>query len=452
MNRGKSIFVQIPSYRDPQLLPTLLDMIETASFPGLLHISICWQHGTEEGTPGLASVGLEYRETEEGGIYPVHIYHKNGATIDVIDVHYSHSKGCGWARHLAQSRYRGETYNLQIDSHHRFSDQWDVKMGDLLELLRPRTPKPLITGHPPDFNPATYPLDRQEYTSGIVFDCFSPTGVVKLRSIRLPPRPEGSAAFRAKFIAGGFIFSDGTFVSDVMSDPDQFFCTEEISLSLRAFTHGYEFFHPYETMLWHQYHNLAQKVWDDHSEAQVSEGALEKSARSRSLAALQKTLTLLEISLDPTPNDPGKFGLGSIRTLPEYERYVGLSFRNRAVQPDSLTPHEPDSSLSLLDRTDWELRLIYFRTVRISVHLASDHHRHPTSVLVSCHAADGSVHSMRELSIQELKTLSADGHLQYDQDLRLWRHQLPISYAIHARSSESASDPHLSISAEEIAA
>jgi hypothetical protein len=43
-DRKNTIFVQIASYRDPQLLPTLKDMIDKAEHPENLRIGICWQH------------------------------------------------------------------------------------------------------------------------------------------------------------------------------------------------------------------------------------------------------------------------------------------------------------------------------------------------------------------------------------------------------------------------
>ena len=45
---GKTIFVQIASFRDSQLLPTLRDMIDKAEEPDNLKICICWQHSDKD--------------------------------------------------------------------------------------------------------------------------------------------------------------------------------------------------------------------------------------------------------------------------------------------------------------------------------------------------------------------------------------------------------------------
>ena len=47
-NKSKTIFVQIASYRDPQLLPTLDDMFSNADNPDDIYVGIAWQHSEED--------------------------------------------------------------------------------------------------------------------------------------------------------------------------------------------------------------------------------------------------------------------------------------------------------------------------------------------------------------------------------------------------------------------
>ena len=44
----KSIFVQIASYRDPQLVPTIKDLISNAKHPENLKICIAHQHDVKK--------------------------------------------------------------------------------------------------------------------------------------------------------------------------------------------------------------------------------------------------------------------------------------------------------------------------------------------------------------------------------------------------------------------
>ena len=42
------IFVQIASYRDPELIPTVLDLVDKAKNPEALRIVVAWQHDDNE--------------------------------------------------------------------------------------------------------------------------------------------------------------------------------------------------------------------------------------------------------------------------------------------------------------------------------------------------------------------------------------------------------------------
>ncbi len=100
---NNKIFVQIASYRDPQLIPTIEDMLEKASHPENLTFGICWQ----------------YDETEDINKYD------DDPRFKISKHHYTESEGLGWARHITNTLYSGEKYTLQIDSHHRFVEGWD---------------------------------------------------------------------------------------------------------------------------------------------------------------------------------------------------------------------------------------------------------------------------------------------------------------------------------------
>ena len=48
MLQNNKIFIQIASYRDPQLVPTIKDCIEKAKYPENLIFAITWQHSLED--------------------------------------------------------------------------------------------------------------------------------------------------------------------------------------------------------------------------------------------------------------------------------------------------------------------------------------------------------------------------------------------------------------------
>ena len=85
MGNGK-IFIQIASYRDPQLLPTLRDCISKSKNPDNLVFSISWQHSVEDEWDNL-------KEFDGDGRFKI------------IDIDYKDSKGACWARNKLQQQY-----------------------------------------------------------------------------------------------------------------------------------------------------------------------------------------------------------------------------------------------------------------------------------------------------------------------------------------------------------
>ena len=104
LSTKNKIFISIGSYRDPQLLPTLRDCIKNAKNPDNLVFGTCWQH-------------VEKESLEE---------FKTDPRVRYLDINYMESKGTCWARaNIQEQLYKGEEYYFQLDSHHRFVENWD---------------------------------------------------------------------------------------------------------------------------------------------------------------------------------------------------------------------------------------------------------------------------------------------------------------------------------------
>ena len=82
------IFVQIASYRDPQLIPTIKDMLANAKKPKNLVFSIARQFAEEDGFDNLD----EFR---------------NDKRFKILDIPHEEAKGVCWARNLTQQLYDG---------------------------------------------------------------------------------------------------------------------------------------------------------------------------------------------------------------------------------------------------------------------------------------------------------------------------------------------------------
>jgi len=317
---SSDIFIQIASYRDPQLGPTLRDAAARATDPRRLHFCIAWQHGPEETA-----------EQQFGGL-------PEGVKLTILDIPHVESKGACWARHQIQQKYGGETYTMQLDSHHRFVDGWDDVCIDMLESLRDAGfAKPLLTAYLPSFDPERDPEARVAVPWYQWFDRFIPEGAVFTRPGDLVNWQERTSPPHARFYSAHFAFTLGAFALEVQHDPEFYFHGEEISITARAYTHGYDLFHPHRLIAWHEYTRRGRaKHWDDHDAwvgANVSCHDL-----NRQLFGMDE---YADQPLKVAAVQQGPFGFGTVRSLEAYERYAGICFRRRAVTRAVLDNIEP---------------------------------------------------------------------------------------------------------------
>ncbi|WP_371141001.1 GlcNAc-transferase family protein [Burkholderia cepacia] len=365
-----SIFVQIASYRDSQLIPTLRDLIDKARKPDSLRIVVCWQHASDEALGAFRQQGFgKWRTTTADG-WTRHLLDYRGASVELIDVPHLRTRGACWARNLIQQRYDGERYTLQLDSHHRFVNHWDTRAIDMLESLRDESAKPVLTAYLPAFDPESDAAPN-ETPQFMCFDRFGVEGVVMFRGRHLRADEIRQRPVRARFYSAHFAFADGHFSETVQHDPDFFFLGEEISIAARAFTHGYDLYHPHRVIAWHEYTRRHRvKMWDDHTDQAKQRGDIDAHWVERDTHAYQRNRMLLGVDGQTcAQNDFGRYGLGTQRTLAEYEAYAGISFARRGVHEATLN-HEPPQppGASHSDDPAWTERLRRANDVRVCLH------------------------------------------------------------------------------------
>jgi hypothetical protein len=315
-----SIFIQMAAYRDPELIPTLTDALNHASDPTRLHFCIAWQHGADEaGTDPFAELRARTRLT-------------------VLAIPAQESKGACWARHMIQQHYDGERYTMQLDSHHRFVPGWDALCVTMFEDLRKSgVPKPLLTAYLPSYDPENDPDARAQEPWSLEFDRFIPEGAIFTRPVEMRNWSERTLPARGRFYSAHFAFTDGAFSTDVQHDPEFYFHGEEISITARAFTHGYDIFYPHRIVGWHEYSRKGRtKHWDEHADWGHLNDATH--TKNRRLFGMDEFLEQPDVV---TATQCGPYGFGTARTLEDYERYAGLSFQRRAVSPALLAGVEP---------------------------------------------------------------------------------------------------------------
>jgi hypothetical protein len=320
------IFIQIASYRDPELKKTIKDCIDNSKFPENLVFGICRQYHPEDGFDDLS----EY---------------ENDDRFRILNILYNESLGACWARHSLQQLYSGETYTLQIDSHMRFIKNWDDEVITMLESLKTNgIEKPLLTGYVSSYNPETDPEGRVMEPWEMVFDRFIPEGTVFTLPQVIPNWVNTNEPIPTRFYSAHFAFTDGVFVKEVPHDPFLYFHSEEMSIAVRSWTNGYDLFHPHKIICWHEYtRNNRVKVWDDDKVWYKKND--NSHLRNRKLFSMDGETY--------NPEEFGVYGFGTKRSLREYEKYSGIHFQNRSVQQYTLDKKYPPNPYNYETEEEW---------------------------------------------------------------------------------------------------
>jgi len=319
------IFVQIASYRDPQLIPTIENMLENAKRPKNVVFGVARQFHPEDGFDDLSKYEKDKR-------------------FRVLNIPYTESKGVCWARHQVQQLYGGEEYTLQIDSHMRFEKNWDDEMIKMIKQLQKKGyKKPLLTGYVSSFDPDNDPAGRVTEPWRMSFDRFTPEGVVFFLPETIPGWKEIKQPVPARFYSAHYCFTLGQFSTEVQHDPEFYFHGEEISISVRAYTHGYDLFHSHKVLIWHEYTRKGRtKQWDD-----------DKDWHLRNTACHIKNRQLLGVDGEKYDGDYSQW-FGSERTVSDYEKYAGILFETRGVQQEMIDKKYPPNTYDFENEEEWK--------------------------------------------------------------------------------------------------
>jgi len=325
--RNDKIFVQLASYRDPQLVPTMRHALTKAKRPENLIFGICWQRDDKE-------------SLEEFADHP---------QVRYQDYSYTVSKGLGWARSEVSKLWKGEKYTLQLDSHHRFAQDWDEMMIEDYEQALTMSDNPIISTYLTPFNVEeadSCNCHLEESPSLMSQYEFSSDRLLMSMPWYIQDWKTRNTIIKARTISGHFYFVNSKFINEVPYDPDIYFggYTEETTMSVRAWTKGYDFFSPYRPYIWHEYTRQGRpKHWEDHG----LESETKKTSGERDVFARQKTCQLFK--QEDNGIDLGIYGLGDVRTLREYEEFCGFDFTNNRLQDYTLKVNEPANPLPFED-------------------------------------------------------------------------------------------------------
>lgn len=330
-NNKKTILVHLPAYRDPELIPTINDALKNAKYPKRIHFGICRQFCEEDTFDNLD----EFR---------------SDSRFHIMDVPYKEAKGLPWARaQINETLLTNQDYVLQLDSHHRFAQDWDETLLDMHSGLEARGYKPILAAYLPLYTPFDDPGGRTMEPWQQHFACFYPHGTIFIRPGLLTGWQDMTEPPMSRFLSGHFCFARSEWAREIRHDPDIYFSGEELNLTVRSYTHGYDMFHPHKLVIWHstmREERSGMLKWDDDSKLGVDWWNKQELAR-------KKIRVLLGTEEDPNIDLTG-YDLGTVRTLRDYEKYAGFNFKNKSVQAYTLENNYPPNPY-IHDDELWEL-------------------------------------------------------------------------------------------------
>lgn len=307
--KDQRILLHLPAYREPELIPTIKDAIKNAKFPERLRFGICLQYNPDDKFDDLSEF-------------------KDDPRIKVEKIYYKDAKGLPYARAIINEKLlEDEEFVLQLDSHHRFAKNWDEFLIKWYYELKKEGHNPILTGYLPLYNPFTDPEGRTMEPWLQEAAAFYPHGTIFIRPVGIPNWKDLKKPIPSRFMSGHFSFGPNKWAKEIRHDPDIYFSGEELNLTVRTFTHGYDLFHPHEVVIWHatmREERSNMLVWDDQNrDGNPMWWKQQDIGRSK----IRQLLRTENNGFDLTGYD-----LGNKRTLREYEKYAGIHFKKKSFQ------------------------------------------------------------------------------------------------------------------------
>jgi len=305
------IFVSIASYCDELLFFTIKDCINKAKDPNSIYFGIVDQNDTSQ---------KHYIDQLPFSNQIRYIY------INKLD-----TLGVSWARNIAFSLYDDEDYLLQIDSHMLFEKNWDETLLNQYNDLKKISLKPIISTYPYSFTFDENNIPTFSKPSGKTVLVLRPHPDTKLKEDNSILRFRAQHKFTNKpvlgcHIAGGFVFTSASFINEIPYDPFLYFHGEEQSLAIRAFTRGWDIYHPLWIPLYHMYKKPNTEHLSHHWHKSVDTKRDFDSIYLRKRSKKRLNKILFEDGFKESA-----YGLGTKRSLQEFTKLSGIDYKHKTI-------------------------------------------------------------------------------------------------------------------------
>ncbi|KAL3795031.1 hypothetical protein HJC23_006352 [Cyclotella cryptica] len=328
----RTVYVAIASYRDWQCRDTVTSIFSRAKHPERVRVGVVDQ--IVEGEDGPCDA--PYKPCSED---PEQTLCKYKSQLDVFQVDAPLSIGPVFARHIGHRMYRGEYYYMQSDAHVTFTRNWDEDIISQQESTK--NEMAVLSTYLTDIDGSIDKNgDSLRDTRPIMCNTDYEEGQDN-RYLRHGSQPEAQPTIHGTpqlqpYWAAGYSFSRGHFVVNVPYDFYQpmIFQGEEMSIGIRGFTIGYDFYAPERSVCFHHYaegknakaRNKVPHYWENTNQYAGS-GV---KAMFRLLGIVHMNPEVKSDRWDHSEED--KYGLGGVRTPELFYDTFGIDVRNKVTE------------------------------------------------------------------------------------------------------------------------
>eukprot|EP00980_Cylindrotheca_fusiformis_P016687 scaffold5024_cov136-Cylindrotheca_fusiformis.AAC.16 len=332
----ETIFAAVASYRDSRCLSTVEDLYSRARYPDRIRIAIVDQRkGDDE------ACRRSVEECEKDPHLPYCMYRH---LIDYIEYNSELMVGPTFARHLTHRMYRGEYFALQIDSHVRFVVDWDEdiigqwkrtgnEMAVISTYLNNFTEHNIHPQTHKNLNPKLSMMCKSSFDGG------GETKHLKFDSQPTAKPQAGGVPMMQPFWAAGFSFARGHFILQVPYDQylPMVFQGEEISMTVRAWTYGYDFYAPMRNMAFHMYASPQKGRVSKKTNNENLFTENEVMYPGAKLAAYKRLNAIIGITTSSNEEfyklEIDEYGLGKVRSPEDFYRIFGINPESNSIEP-----------------------------------------------------------------------------------------------------------------------
>jgi hypothetical protein len=260
--------------------------------------------------------------------------------IDVVTLNASESVGPVPARHVGYRLYRGEFYAAQADAHLNFAVNWDMSL--ILELESTGNEMAVLSTYLSDVTGA---LDESgnvvKYDRPIMCNSYWKESLQHYH-IHHSVQPEGPPIITGSpqlhpWWSAGFSFARGHFLMNVPYDLYQpmVFSGEEMSIAIRGFTVGYDFYTPEHSVCFHYYQENEETIKKRKNVPTFWENA--DAYEGSGVVGMRRLLGIVHLlpGEDPSSWDRREeetYGLGGVRQPEQFMDFLGINVKEHTIE------------------------------------------------------------------------------------------------------------------------